>query len=237
MRKIKRVLCFISLFAFSLVLAQAEITSSTSVNYNLKITQQETASKSDTIYDHDVGVFNFTLFDTIYVGDSIRLHPGVKNYGRFIAANFPVTIVFYSEDSLPVYEETIIVMYLPVSDSLTLGDYGTREFSQPGTYVVMKCSTMLYEDENPANDGGKKRAIVLPRPNLEEKTKGQIEIERNTTLKSTIMTVAQFKIQILNSNPRPKIYSLLGNSILLENINEGVYFLKTKSTQRKVILQ
>ncbi len=74
MRKIKRVLCFISLFVFSSVLAYSETTSYTSINHNPKIIQLETASKSDTIYDHDVGVINFTLFDSIYVGDSIKLH-------------------------------------------------------------------------------------------------------------------------------------------------------------------
>ncbi len=97
----------------------------------------------------------------------------MKNYGRNIEF-FSVIIVFYSQDSLPVYADTIGVS-LFISESLSLSDYGTRTFSQPGTYVVMKCSTMLHEDQNPANDGGKKRVIVLPDQILKKKPRVRLK--------------------------------------------------------------
>ena len=183
----------------------------------------------DTIYDYDVGIAHHDWPDTCYVGDSIRVGGIVKNFGRSVAT---FQIIFQLDS---IYRQTQNVIGL-LPDS-TRGFYFLTIFTAiPGIFSFF-CSTAYSRDQNHANDGGWWIVVVLPRQGLEEKIVSPIDIKQIGILKTSVMTITQFKSQVLNSKFNPEIYTPIGRKLELDKIRKGIYFVKTDKMQKIIILE
>jgi hypothetical protein len=183
----------------------------------------------DPIYDYDVGIAHHDWPDTCFVGDSIRIGGVVKNFGQVFVLSF---LIIFQLDS--IYHQTLNVIGLQ-PDSTRGFYFLTLWVNEPGTFSFF-CSTALAGDQNHANDGGWWTIVVLPRQGLEEKIVSPVDIRQNGMLNTTLMTVAQFKSQVLHSKFNPEIYAPTGRRLTPDKIRKGIYLVKTGSMKKIIIL-
>jgi len=189
-------------------------------------------TEEDTIYEYDVGIENFDLPDTVNPGESIPVQFTLVNYGTRIAI-FDFVFEIHYPDSF-YWTETIFGITLYPRQRAD-GDCGTWPAPDSGTFAI-KCSILL-DDENPHNNGGTKIIVVRRGQFIEEEISKQNETKQIDNVKSSIITVAQFRKHILNSKFEPHIYAPNGKRIAPERINPGIYFVKTNQIQKIVILE
>ena len=192
---------------------------------------------ADTVYDDDIGIVNFKPWDTCYVGDTWRTRPMmVTNFGRHFEA-FDVLMILYSGDSTPVYVfRTSVMLVCGETASVSPPAPFSRIFDRPGNYVVFTCTTELAGDENPANDGGSERMVVLPRPGLmEDKTDSSI-VNQPGLLRASVMDVALFRSLILNTRSRVRVLDCTGRTVAPERACQGVHLL-IADRPRKIVVK
>jgi hypothetical protein len=182
----------------------------------------------DTTHDHDIGVLNFRLWDTCHVEDTIWFQPVVKNLGRF--TEFVVVgYGLYADDSTLVYSGSAVLMMSPGdSDSLDVPFPRFRTFTLPGTYIVFSCTASCDSDRNPANNGGKKRAVVLPSQAVEEDPMASLSSESGWAPLSRLMRAAEFTELILDPKLRLQVFDPTGRRVEPAKVNRGIYFVNVR---------
>jgi hypothetical protein len=189
---------------------------------------------SDTIYDHDVGIINFRLWDTCHVEDTIWFYPGAENYGRAMES-FAVIIGLYFEDSTLGYEQTVLVTGLSPGTFVWLYDSLYRTFTHPGTYIVFSCTAACAGDQNPANNGGKERVVVLPSQGLAEDKTGSVESRAVGVAAATFIDAAQLRSLVLGSKSRLRVLDFAGRMVSPDRPCKGVYFLVGEKPRKVVV--
>jgi hypothetical protein len=181
---------------------------------------------SDTTYDYDIGVLNFRLWDTCHVADTIWFQPVVKNLGRF-RQTVVVGFGLYDLDSALIYYRTIVLMMMPPGDTIMLERY-YHTFTHPGTYIVFSCTASCDSDQNPANNGGKERVVVLPGQAVEEGPMASLSSEGGWSPLSRLMRAAEFTELIQDSKLRLQVFDLTGKRIEPAKVNRGIYFVNVR---------
>ena len=186
-----------------------------------------------TPYDYDVGLVNYTFWDTVFVGDTFRFNSVlVRNYGAVPAVGVPFGLRLFSQDSMAGYEDWKLLDLPALSDTERIywSSAGGRVFDSPGVYVVCRCTVAWTLDQNPENDGGRKRVVVLPRPGVED---AEPASPRPGPPVATLATS-------LNSADGSEVtwYTIAGSRVRSTPARPGIYFLRTTAAAapRKVLL-
>jgi hypothetical protein len=121
-----------------------------------------TAPAARFTYEYDVGLVDFTLWDTVFVGDTYT-------FNKVDVANYSVVPAYvWFEFRLPGYTGGKLLV-LPVGDTQTVFlPLEPTVFESAGVYFVICCTLEWSLDQNPTNDGGTKYVVVLPRPGIED---------------------------------------------------------------------
>jgi hypothetical protein len=184
----------------------------------------------DSIFYRDVGIVDFRP-DTVNAGEPLVAEADVWNYGE-ITETFGILLEY--SDSTYYYSDTKTVTGLPPFCGITVGFDNWIAPVETG-YFAVKC-TLLVNDSNPSNNGGIYLIYVRPSQSIKEM---DIPIVANHTneLNTRIMTITQFKSQLLKPKSRLEIYIPNGNRITPERINPGIYFIKTDQIRKIVIIK
>lgn len=157
------------------------------------------------------------LPETVFYGAFVRPLVRVKNLG-FTSSNIPVRLrigATYNHVRTktigPNREDTL---FFPTWQALSEGFHPSR------------CSTELFGDENPRNDLLIDSIYVLPPGAIEEMPITIAEIP--IPIPKGLMTIGRFRSELarLQDKQRVKIYDPSGRSVAIQDIRQGMYFLR-----------
>ncbi len=175
----------------------------------------------DTV-NFDVGIEDFRP-DTVIAGDTFHIQVDIRNYGHI---TFPTFCLAFETNW---YSDTIFISPMAPGALVTV-DFGF--FVAPDSGLIPVKCTLCVPDENQANNGGIFVIVVLPRPAIHSN-----DTRQTPRLKTSVMTITQFRSQVLNSKFKPEIYTPAGRRLRLEKIKKGIYFVKTNKIQKIVLLE
>lgn len=178
----------------------------------------------------DLGVVDFRP-DTINAGESWVAEADVWNYGE---RGETFDILFEYRDSTFVYSSCKTVVALSPNSGITVQFDSILLSADSGT-ISVKC-TLLVNDSNPNNNGGIYLIYVRPSQSIKEMD-NPIVTNHTNELSTRIMTIIQFRNQILKPKYEFEIYNPNGKRITPERINPGIYFIKTDLIRKIVIIE
>ncbi|MBN2466342.1 hypothetical protein JXD38_12045 [candidate division WOR-3 bacterium] len=191
-----------------------------------------TAPAARSAPQYDVGLVDFTLWDTVFVGDTYHVFDSVivRNYGTTDASDVPLVVTMFADDTVVVYSNTWGLPDLAVGQSETVYVFwpdGGRVFDSAGVYIVCGCELRWPPDQNPDNDGGIKRVVVLPRSGAavaepEGKEPGRLGSH------ATCLVGA--------GSPKVTWYTATGSRVRSSAARPGVYFEVRGKAVRRVVL-
>ena len=113
---------------------------------------------------------------------------------------------------------------------MLMPDETVRIFNQYFPVGPLFSIEILAGDSNPSNNKKFKRTYA---PAIEEILK---PLKPEPQSKATLMKLALFKSHFIKSEPQPKIFGINGRRIGVERIRQGIYFIKTRTGDKKVVI-
>ncbi|MBN2466122.1 hypothetical protein JXD38_10930 [candidate division WOR-3 bacterium] len=179
------------------------------------------AARSSNVYD--VGLVDFTLWDTVCVGDTYRFNQvAVANYSVV-----PAPVWF--EVGLPSGYADRTFLFLPIGGTQTVSWWlMPMVFESAGVYLGVRCTLEWSRDEDPTNNGRTKHVVVLPRHRTRNAEAADCGPRR---------PAASYSTQVLRTDePGASWYTTTGIRVRSSAARPGIYFKVQGRTVRKVVL-
>ncbi|MDH5186313.1 MAG: hypothetical protein OEZ20_02320 [candidate division WOR-3 bacterium] len=184
----------------------------------------------DSIFYRDLGIVDVRP-DTINAGEGLAVEVDVRNYGE-VTETFEVIIGWWGPNH-SYYEDSYLVELNPGLTVTVQSDSFLCSIDS-GDFPV-RC-TIPFNDSNPNNNGGIYIIYVRPSQFIKEMNIPIVDNQTNE-LNTRIMTITQFRSQILTPKSGMEIYKVNGKRIAPERISPGIYFVKTNQTRKIVIIE
>ncbi len=179
-------------------------------------------------FDYDIGIETIPVPDTIGLGQDFTAQAVIKNYGSTRFSNvLEIVCEIRDTNSVPIFVDTIACYLILVPDETDTVFFDIRP--GPG---FLSFEILFINDSNPSNNKKIKR-IYRRLPAIEELQKPFVPTH---IPKPTVMKIEQFKSYILKSKPEPKIFGIDGRRIKVERVRQGIYFIKTRTGDKKVVI-
>ncbi len=184
-------------------------------------------------FDFDIGIETIPLPETLVFFSFDSSEAIIRNFGTisvFDSLIFGFTI--YIRDSILPYIELPIFAFLDLmpDDTVRVGIGGFVALLYPGEWLLSY--EIWLNDGNPLNNKKFKR-VIIRYPAIKELRQNPFS---HFSLKSTVMKIDQFKSSILKSEPESEIFDINGRRIKIERVKEGIYFIKTRTGDKKVVI-
>ncbi|MBM3332426.1 hypothetical protein FJY68_11365 [candidate division WOR-3 bacterium] len=179
-------------------------------------------------YDYDVGLVDYKPFDTILVGDTYTFdRVAVRNYS-VVPASVTFHLTLFGPDSVIGYADSRdLVLPVGVTDTV-YWLYMPTVFESAGVCLVCCCTLEWSQDQNPANNGGRKHVVVLPRPGVRTAEPADWEPHRAVTSTSTRVLRA--------GEPGATWYTPAGSRVRAAAARTGVYVVRDDLAVYRVVL-